>query len=627
MNLDDYRILVALIEDILRGIKGKISMISNDEWTNMEMGAHAKPFTSKEEKIGWNRMLLRQQWLVNEKLEKVELLFETKTEMDIRINMVISEIVNAEVDFKTLENVLYAFLAMAYFSMRRLEPNEIVRIDIEPIVNTCTCDKEKKYIRIIGDVIFAEFVYAYNAMCYGQDEKTDYEQIINDLLVESLELCPQGEIANTLLEIKVIEEFFNNPTDGNLQKISEVCFNEKFTNIGHVMTCASSRMWDVDIPELHYIPHVVFNFGYEKQKSVAEEIKNSEPLSCWAGQEEELQERHEKWEENAIKRLLKIPYKIDIEQSQGEILYTLMSTLISNGKYAEQLKEASDSKSAMVSDFTHRYKNLAADSLYNIAQALLTNPGNDEGLKDKGRELLVEYDNKQMLAREVVMLNLEHTDKFDELADLIRRSVCSEKDGISIIQLVNEAAKRVLIRLLVSSDDDRVEFIRNKYEELGIDTWELLEKYEIDILREEKDCIKWINENMHGLCVEYESKWYEIYLRKNTEGSVFLSSLIMELLFNMFTYADIKCDKRIRFLTKKEDRKDYLMIETCNSVDHKAGSYTRKGIASRNRIISKLNYGSEYKWHNSIVTAYEEDKNEFCVQIKMNAELFSERSC
>ena len=147
----------------------------------------------------------------------------------------------------------------------------------------------------------------------------------------------------------------------------------------------------------------------------------------------------------------------------------------------EEVREISRSKSAMVSDFTHRYKNLSADNLYNIAQALLMNPGNDEDLKDKGRELLIEYENKQMLAKEVVMLNLEHTDRFEELKAMIGKSVCSAGEGLSMRQLVNEAAKRVLLRTLLVADDSRIEEIRDRYERDGIDTWRLLELYETDI--------------------------------------------------------------------------------------------------------------------------------------------------
>lgn len=283
----------------------------------------------------------------------------------------------------------------------------------------------------------------------------------------------------------------------------------------------------------------------------------------------------------------------------------------------EEVREISRSKSAMVSDFTHRYKNLSADNLYNIAQALLMNPGNDEDLKDKGRELLIEYENKQMLAKEVVMLNLEHTDRFEELKAMIGKSVCSAGEGLSMRQLVNEAAKRVLLRTLLVADDSRIEEIRDRYERDGIDTWRLLELYETDILKGNADVIEWMDEHMGGFAFACEDGWNRICLKNNTEGSVFLSSLVMELLLNMFTYCETGKEKKLIF----REKDGFLEIETVNQVDLEVNSYTRKGISSRNRILSKLNYGKEYKLHDSIATGYEKETNRYTVTAKIRGSI------
>lgn len=285
----------------------------------------------------------------------------------------------------------------------------------------------------------------------------------------------------------------------------------------------------------------------------------------------------------------------------------------------EEVKEISQTKSAMVSDFTHRYKNLSADNLYQIAQALLLNPADDEDLKDKGRELLIECENKQMLAKEVVMLNLEHTDRFEELKALIRKSVCRPTEGLCVGQLVNEAAKRVLLRILLVADDSRIEKIRERYERAGMDTWELLERYESDILKGGNDVIAWMDENMGGFAFGCEGRWNQVCLKNNTEGSVFLTSLVMELLLNMFTYCEIEKEKKLIF---REDGA-FLAIETVNGVDLEVKSYTRKGLSSRNRILSKLNYGKSYKLHDSIRTHYEKEDNRYTTTAEIRGSILT----
>jgi hypothetical protein len=80
---------------------------------------------------------------------------------------------------------------------------------------------------------------------------------------------------------------------------------------------------------------------------------------------------------------------------------------------------------------------------------------------------------------------------------------------------------------------------------------------------------------------------------------------------------------KFKFDTKEERGVKFLVIKTENFVDNEMGSYTQKGISSRNKIVSKLNYGSEYRWHNSILTDYNEETNTFIVETKIKEELFS----
>lgn len=278
----------------------------------------------------------------------------------------------------------------------------------------------------------------------------------------------------------------------------------------------------------------------------------------------------------------------------------------------DKLKMLNDDKNAMVSDFTHRYGNLAADNLYEKAIALINNEYCDENLKDMGRELLLEYDNKQILTKEVKMLKLEHTNNFEELCLIIEKS--KNINGIGIEKIVDDALKRVLIRIMISADEKRIEYIRSKMEKKGIDTWELLEKYEKDILLDDVSCVDWINVNICDIKISYDDEWKKVKLINKSEGAVFLMSLLMELFYNMFTYSNL--NKEVAFIFSNIEK--FLCIQATNFVDKEMISYTKQGLDSRNRILSKINYGEEYNQKKSIVTVHKDGIFELKAFIKKN---------
>lgn len=331
-------------------------------------------------------------------------------------------------------------------------------------------------------------------------------------------------------------------------------------------------------------------------------------------EEEEFQIKCQQWEEKAYKKIFMQPYEIHTDESQGELIYTLLLVLTEN-------MELEETKNSIVSDFTHSYGNYEIDNVYHIAKALSDNPSQEE-LENYSRELLLEYLNKQMMSKEIRMLKLEHKDNFSELHDVIVNSIASDQEGVKVYEIINEALKRVILRILLEAGDRRIEDIISKYENKGIDTYELLEQFEKTVIRGEQSCIEWVSNNMNIMRVEVSEEWKRLDFRRNSEGNVFLMSLFMELLFNMFTYADINRDMRFRldFITMDDDM--YFIVRTENFVDEGVKSNTKKGLSARNRILGKLNFGSEYRWKNSILKEYKENNTKCIVSARIKSDLF-----
>ena len=86
----------------------------------------------------------------------------------------------------------------------------------------------------------------------------------------------------------------------------------------------------------------------------------------------------------------------------------------------------------------------------------------------------------------------------------------------------------------------------------------------------------------------------------------------MELIYNMFTYADVNYDMNIILEYENDESSNYFVVKTDNVIDKNIASNTKRGLDSKNRILSKINYGKDYLWKNSVIKSYREN-NTICV--------------
>lgn len=621
MNLDVYKFAIREVELILRGIREKVNAISKDDWKNMKMGGHV-PFKNEDEEIGWNQMIAIEEWIFNEKKQGVELLFSGIRIAEKRVKSVM-EYLKKQEDVSTLELICYASFVLMYFSMRNFDVkkiNKLTSIIYHGLWELNITENEKKYLEKILEIVFRKMMYVYNYVelkhkCkWERLEEEKYNKDIQELLEEAFVINSNGKIIELFKEIKMVEQCFKNPSMENIEKIRKECFLKKENWVYHIFTYSSPERLEVNSISMRYLPYIKFCTSSDPDCLMMEEILRDEPKGYWKGGKKYFLQTMDEWKKEAYWKIFSLPHEVHIKQSQGALIYNMLDLLAEN-------KELEDTKNAMVSDFTHRYKNYEIDNVYNIANALTSHPSNEE-LEDFSRELLLEYYNKQMMSREIAMLSLEHKDSFEELRKVIKESIATTGKGVTIEKIVNEALKRVLLRILLIADEERMENIRQKYEEKGIDTWDLLEKYEIDILKEEINCVEWVNRYMNSLIVEISNEWKKLNFKSSSEGSVFLMSLLMELLLNMFTYTDISDDMNVKFVTRCIGGTFYFIIETRNKVDYKIKRNGRKGLASRNRILSKINYGQDYKWCDSILKEYSEDELECMVTARICSDLF-----
>ena len=606
------------VDWILRGIREKIDKIGKKEWVDLRKEIYNGKDFDEKKRIEINQSDSVYYWKKNEKKYEVELLFKQVEEGRKRILAVFEYIEKQNVHLPELELVIYASLSMMFFCMRNLDKNEIDSLYCiieNKILQMKLKKKEIEYLLIISKVVYEKMFYIYNKIeCdskWTENDENEYNKRIIKLLKQANSLILNGEIVEIFREIEDVEKFFKEPTEERLDNLRNSYFLKRESWIKHVFTCDSLKNED---NVFRFLPHIRFVIGLDNDSIMMKDIFDKKPLGYIKNMKEDHLQEVIKWKERAYWRAFSLPYEIKTGKSQGVLMYNLIFLL-------SEKMELEKTKNAIISDFTHRYKNYETDNIYNIANALNSNPSNEE-LEDYGRELLLEYYNKQMMSREIAMLSLEHKDNFKELRYVIEKSITTPKDGISIRNLVDEALKRILLRILLVDEEKRVEDIRGKYERNDIDTFNLLEKYECDIIRGGKSSIDWVNCHMNVLNIGISEEWKSVFFRKFSEGSVFLMSMIMELLFNMFSYADIRYDMNIFFQFEKNNGSSYFIIKTKNKVDYGIKSNGRKGLSSRNRVLSKINYGRNYRWYESIIKEYVKDNTECIVTARICANIF-----
>lgn len=621
MDFDLYGSVVRETEWILRGITQKMENVTRDEWLNKYVEG-VSVSKSEEDIISFNMKMQLEHPLEFKNIE------DAKKRVDKAFNFVI----DCKLSFEILELVFYALVSMIYLSMRKMSAKEIEMVNdliIDFVVDATENEKERNYLEALYKILFHNTAYLYNTInCSGTESELkgdEYKKEYKKLLDYAGKIFPNGEIVELINEILVVEEFFKNPTKENINKVKRLCFDKEKNWMGHICTCASQQMGSAKNTWMEYLPHVSFYNSSDSRMSAIEWILESEPKPSkghWGKpteeqlemEEQELQEKWLEWEEESYKKIFMQPYEIHTNESKGQLIYTLLSVLADN-------MELEETKNSIVSDFTHSYGNYEIDNVYNIAKALSENPSKEE-LEDYGRELLLEYLNKQMMTKEIKMLKLEHKDNFSELYNVIVNSIDFSEEGIKVYEIIDEALKRVILRILLEAGNRRIEDIIDKYEKKGIDTYELLEHFEKSVIRGNQGCVDWVSNNMNSMRVEVSEEWDKLGFRRNSDGNVFLMSLFMELLFNMFTYGDITQEMLLTLDVVTMDDATYFIVKTENIVDERIKSNTKKGLSARNRILGKLNFGSEYRWKNSILKEYKENNMKCVVSARIKADLF-----
>ena len=281
-----------------------------------------------------------------------------------------------------------------------------------------------------------------------------------------------------------------------------------------------------------------------------------------------------------------------------------------------KLKKAQEEKKEIIDDFSHRYKNMKATSLHDVANSLLEMES--ETLKKYGRTILLEYGIKESLRKEVDILKLYFEDNIGELKKRIQDSIVpkSSKECHSIYDIIDNSIKKCMITLVYDGDDDPLAIRAICFKDY--DLISISNSFEKDILfKENVDVIKWFSENIAKLDVGISDYWKQIFCKKYSHSDNIISDLLVELIMNDFKYADKKQPITIE-LTEDDN---FIIIKSENTfVKDKTNIPSHKnGIKTQNKLLNVLNR-TEHKVDDSII--YGEKDGKFSIEIKLSKKMF-----
>lgn len=284
--------------------------------------------------------------------------------------------------------------------------------------------------------------------------------------------------------------------------------------------------------------------------------------------------------------------------------------------YNIKLRKAQEEKSALVNDFSHRYKNMQTNLLFDVANKLINESETISPLdiRNNGITVLFESEIKQRLTFEANMLNLRFQKHMGMLQAEIQKSVKnSAEKSYSISDIINNAIKRCMITLIHDISDDAADAIIDTYfSDYDFDSLE--KSFDSDVLfKKDCDAVKWLNNNnIIRLNVTISDGWKKVFFAKYQYADNIITDLLVDLIMNALKYADKNQPVFIN-LTEKDK---FMIIKSQNSIfntSNMPGSH--QGLKNQNLLFNSINNSTD-----SIT--YQRDNDKFTIEIKISKQLF-----
>ncbi len=287
-----------------------------------------------------------------------------------------------------------------------------------------------------------------------------------------------------------------------------------------------------------------------------------------------------------------------------------LSTIINNLTDVKRLNERNESliqdKQNMIRKFSHDFGNLETDTLHYMATTLLS--AKDESLRLYGKQMLVEYVNKQDIIRSVYLLRLEFLDETQKMVDLIRQGITKCSSG-NLNYLLDKAWERGFIRVLYTNNP-----LLNT--EWGNKIINLQKEIENEAFLGNIGITNWVLKTFN-FNINISNEWKQIYFvsderDKNAEdylgrkpraddgyGRIFFVNMFSELFYNLLKYANWEQPIFLSLGYDYNEKKYWIKIN--NSKSSADFHESKNGMITLDKTLTRINNESGYNVSSSII--------------------------
>lgn len=308
---------------------------------------------------------------------------------------------------------------------------------------------------------------------------------------------------------------------------------------------------------------------------------------------------------------LDIPVKIS---NTGSFLLDQMEKL----KLQDEKLKLQEKQQKLVAGFTHRYKNLRATQLGNIAQSLLRME--DEQEKNWGRALLLEQARKETMNKEVTMLTLHYEGNAAKLVNILIDSLADDDEGVDISAVLQTTALNCFVEFFYAKKGDPPR-MRARVKDLWSDLDSKKISFEREVIFDKKNCIDWMKENGFQLQIEIDERWQKISLQEDDYAEVFLRDIFLEMLKNFLKYGKVTESVELKLYSDVSTLKISMknLIATKFADDLKES--TNKGLITMDDTLKSLYEGKSLRIPEHCVNCVQSNET-FFIELKMPAEIF-----
>lgn len=296
--------------------------------------------------------------------------------------------------------------------------------------------------------------------------------------------------------------------------------------------------------------------------------------------------------------------------------------------YAEQLKlrrekeDLIERNRKMVEDYSHSIENIIKPSLISDIADILKK---DDKYKEIYKKLVQIYFSEVTTQNECRLLKMTHD--FETSSGAIRENIIrckaekidEEKGVVSFQDLLHKAMNQVIMQI-VDDKRNRMEFIRTKIAEAGLDL-QLLDSYLWNMNDNQVEAFAFWKD-FFNIDFTIDEELRDKYFKEDAVGTTFLFTRMVELLTNLFTYGEYGNKKKFVFDIKLEGEigeRQYIIFETNNIIGTKGYQSGQNGLISMNEMLSRIN---NYDPDKDVFVESGQDGDFFNVKVYFEAGLY-----